>query len=641
MSDMINALDSKGMSLQFNEFVKAAENADSRSKVVRFLGDAGSATVHEVTVTSSDKIGKIGRAGNIENANNTTRTIFRQSIAAMFGGESKIPPAVLTAMKTTDYGQGKPLSAKRILLVRDAVDQCRDMFPKQAPKISAPNAGIPPRFAGGLVMLLPAGSGGSQKLLSANDVTLKGYAKGELTKLNDVATLYQQATKCSKADAQEAALSPKSPARRLFSYGGLFTSSPENFAKGLQLIDDFKEWFRGYVESDENTNAERTLEFNEKQMLAVEKFVFEEIACNPKLKLDTPNKANLFSPKKNPAMQFIADDMMVSVSGSMAGIPPEKRSVIYAVANALREAPSAARPKAVPLQLNSALVSRTLVNFNKVADLVYSGKLNRTTAFDALFSDLKEIGVNARSPNVVISDRFVGYVQMSDDLAAADDDIELFAKTKKLSYALTNMANNTGATIQECRKAVLEGKTLPNAPGITEVTSDFADASGLTFDAGKAQFIGDINRPAMPADKGGKPVIDAKDNVFRFRIGGSKGQTYKAEACDDAKSSSQNAGIAKVIAEFCGSKVHPAQTNAVFFALAQGGMSQQISPRLSERGYIGSDHGPLVCTLTKAPNTGDVIIKYENPDSSPVKFSWTTTVDVDGKTITTPLKIME
>jgi len=642
MSNMINALDSTGKSLQFNEFVKAAENAAS-GKVVRFLGDADSATVHEVAVTSSDKIGKLGRSTQIKTANDTTRAIFRQSIAAMFGGENKIPANVLTAMKTIDYGHGKPLSAKRIMLVKAAVEQSLVLFPNQAPKISAPMAGIP-KYAGARVMLDPAATTGrAGNVLSAADVSKMGYAKIELKKLNDVATLYQKATNCTNADAQKAALDPKSPARRLFSYGGLFTSSPENFAKGLDLIDKFSQWFFEYTSSEENNNAIKPFENVDNQRLSVEKFLFEEIACNPKLDIDTPNKANLFSPRSNPAMQFIADNMMLGVTGSMAGISPEKRSVVYAVANALREAPSADNPNGVPFMLNHSLVSRTLANFGKIADIVYSGKLNRTTAFNALFPDLKPLRVTDKSSNETISDKFNAYVLFTDEQnrAMEDDDENRARELKTKGNQVLAMANSSGATVQECRKAVDEGRTLPYAPGMTDITADFSDSSGLFFDSGRKQFIGDINRPQSPTDKSGNPVIDEKDNAFRFRIGGSNGQTYRAEVCTNAESSKQNAGIAKVIGNFCNAKVHPAQANAVFFALAQGGLSKQMSTELSDRGYVGSDHGPLVCTLTKGANMGDVTIKYENPDSSPVKFSWTTTVDVDGKVVTTPITINE
>ena len=54
MSTSINALNGSGMSLQFEEFARLAGKS---SNVVRFLGSADAPTVHEVSVTKSDKVG--------------------------------------------------------------------------------------------------------------------------------------------------------------------------------------------------------------------------------------------------------------------------------------------------------------------------------------------------------------------------------------------------------------------------------------------------------------------------------------------------------------------------------------------------------------------------------------------------------
>jgi hypothetical protein len=55
MSSSINALNGNGVSLQFEEFARLAGKS---SNVVRFLGSADAASVHEVSVTKSDKVGK-------------------------------------------------------------------------------------------------------------------------------------------------------------------------------------------------------------------------------------------------------------------------------------------------------------------------------------------------------------------------------------------------------------------------------------------------------------------------------------------------------------------------------------------------------------------------------------------------------
>ena len=67
--------------------------------MVRFLGSSDAASVHEVSVTKSDKVGNTWfRADGVKTANDTTRAIFRQSVAAMFGGEDHIPENVKTAI---------------------------------------------------------------------------------------------------------------------------------------------------------------------------------------------------------------------------------------------------------------------------------------------------------------------------------------------------------------------------------------------------------------------------------------------------------------------------------------------------------------------------------------------------------------
>ena len=90
---------------------------------------------------------------------------------------------------------------------------------------------------------------------------------------------------------------------------------------------------------------------------------------------------------------------------------------------------------------------------------------------------------------------------------------------------------------------------------------------------------------------------------------------------------------------FCNKEVHPLQTDAVFFALSQGGLAPQTS--LKDYGYGANEHSPVTYTLSKDAETGSVNIKYSNPEGSPLKFSWTATVDVEGKVTTTPIQIEE
>ena len=70
-----------------------------------------------------DFIGNIGRIGRYKTANDTVRTLFRETVASMFGGEENIPENVMEAMKLHDFGKGKPLTARRIIAVKTEVER--------------------------------------------------------------------------------------------------------------------------------------------------------------------------------------------------------------------------------------------------------------------------------------------------------------------------------------------------------------------------------------------------------------------------------------------------------------------------------------------------------------------------------------
>ena len=76
-----------------------------------------------VAKTSFDFIGNVGRRQESRDVNNDVRELFKQAIADLFHGESNIPMSVLDAMKLANFGKGKPLTARRILAVKAAIDQ--------------------------------------------------------------------------------------------------------------------------------------------------------------------------------------------------------------------------------------------------------------------------------------------------------------------------------------------------------------------------------------------------------------------------------------------------------------------------------------------------------------------------------------
>lgn len=68
-----------------------------------------------------DKVGK-SRGQDQKELNDSVRTSFRNAIREMFGGEAKIPANVKKAMLLNDFDEGKPLTARRILAVKAAID---------------------------------------------------------------------------------------------------------------------------------------------------------------------------------------------------------------------------------------------------------------------------------------------------------------------------------------------------------------------------------------------------------------------------------------------------------------------------------------------------------------------------------------
>ena len=113
-----------GYNSTFTAFVKFAQdsiNAGNKKAIANVaqtpLGN------RKIVASKTDSVGGIfTRARWEEGANNATRDIFLKAVARMFGGKSKIPESVWSAIKLEDYGHGQPLTARRIMAVKKAVD---------------------------------------------------------------------------------------------------------------------------------------------------------------------------------------------------------------------------------------------------------------------------------------------------------------------------------------------------------------------------------------------------------------------------------------------------------------------------------------------------------------------------------------
>ena len=112
---------------QFMNFVNFAENQvktlgkKGEESTAAILGSDGTNFGSHTITASSDSVGKLLRSQNMKDTNDAIRTIFKKSIADIFGGEKNIPDEVKNAMKLDDFGKGKPLTARRIMAVSVAV----------------------------------------------------------------------------------------------------------------------------------------------------------------------------------------------------------------------------------------------------------------------------------------------------------------------------------------------------------------------------------------------------------------------------------------------------------------------------------------------------------------------------------------
>ena len=70
-----------------------------------------------------DSVYRMRRATDLKNINNFTRTLFKNAVIDLFGGEAKIPESVKKAMLLKDYDCGKPLTARRIMAVKVEIDK--------------------------------------------------------------------------------------------------------------------------------------------------------------------------------------------------------------------------------------------------------------------------------------------------------------------------------------------------------------------------------------------------------------------------------------------------------------------------------------------------------------------------------------
>ena len=107
---------------QFNKFVQFAQRQTDGNAIARTApAGEGPLAGRAVAVAAGNKADGFKHPGTYGDRNDAARTLFRQSVAAIFGREENIPDSVKAAMKLEDDGKGKPLTARHILTVQKAI----------------------------------------------------------------------------------------------------------------------------------------------------------------------------------------------------------------------------------------------------------------------------------------------------------------------------------------------------------------------------------------------------------------------------------------------------------------------------------------------------------------------------------------
>ena len=107
---------------QFNAFVSFAQNAKDVNAIVGDSAPAGPLASRTISARKDDSMHAFVRSDDSKKSNDQVRDLFRNSVINLFGGESRVPESVKKAMVLSDYGKGRPLTARRILVVQAAID---------------------------------------------------------------------------------------------------------------------------------------------------------------------------------------------------------------------------------------------------------------------------------------------------------------------------------------------------------------------------------------------------------------------------------------------------------------------------------------------------------------------------------------
>ena len=589
----------------FVSFARTQEAAGKEKAVARVETSVqGGLETRTIKRASGDWVGVgPGRLGSLKDANNVARDLFRKAVADMFGGENHIPESVKEAMKLHDYGKGKPLTARRILAVKTAID-ADGTFDKNLGTFDNADAEA---FA-----------------------KARGWSNAELPKVARAAHFLSVATGMDEFTSIVQLSTPGSRENRLLNYGGRFMENATNFKDGLRLMDSFGEWFKGLGEpGGEQTPSKINVSHGvaeARHRAGFERIVFEFIANNDKIDITSHDSEAVFGMKNNAASRFVGLMMHTSCLSTLMNVPPKERNVIFDTFCQLTELADGAQDKkgagshSLASYSASAVLRRALWHMDELAALRDKGQLTAQNIFKTCFPDMPKPAVcNGAAINKFLNDiDSQVYKRFSTD------------KTGKLGR-VGNAVSFSGLPLKDILDAIDSGRPVPKPKYTSGGEAALSDISA-TADGARLSLHGDLIRPSGFAMKG--EVLSTGIQGFGFDFPG------KERIFTNGTFGKGNINtVLDNIENLCG-KPHVRQTQAVMTALSQSGISERMM-ELSKHGIKADEHSPVDFTLARDDETGDVTIRCSSPKSLPFAFEWTVTIGVDGKSAASPFRFAD
>lgn len=565
--------------IQFNRFLEFAQRSmgTGNEKAVARTGDmvagaGGALTVRSIKAATTDKAFALFRSGEDKADNNATRELFKKVIADLFGGESLIPESVRDAMLMKDYGAGKPLTARRIMAVKTAIDAYYaygsvDFFAKQT---------------------------------NVDHARRLGYTAVELPKLNRALNLFMEGNPGVTQDqALLEVMTPGRPANRLMRYGGRFMEDAKSFAQGLKLIGDFAVWHEDLKEQVRSGNRTSLTAVNQRGAIigtarGLETFVFEELASNRNINL-YGKPEEVFGMKNNPATCFFGRELHSSNSFTFLQMPQEKRALFFRCSQLLLPLQDTHSGKGA-IRSGVFTTVRLLRHFDELERLQAHGQLTQKKLLETCFGDIRPISTSNPDDSFnqyfnTLQPKLYDYIEKQTGKPLIDPTNR---QGQSLFATLGSFIHDNGLTFEEACGYYERGEIPPKS----NLQVPFScDLQGIVDpEAGLKALDKDFHRPdGYSRTDDPQQVSLLRNPRFTVNLPGGQPMEFLPTAEKDPVHQTKMQQLYDQLETLCG-KAHPRQLNALLFSMGQGALSQ-LRSGFPSLGISSSEHSAVTFTL--------------------------------------------